>query len=85
MLGEQSSFSWAGEGASPATRAGGGNISESHRGSLTEGRGSGEGEEGGVGQASKVRKLYGDSSRKWGGKGAREGVWREGICVRTCV
>lgn len=45
----------------------------------------GEGEEGGVGQASKVRKLYGDSSRKWGGKGAREGVWREGICVRTCV
>ena len=42
-----------------------------------------------MGQASKVRKLYGklygDSSRKWGGKGAREGVWREGICVRTCV
>ena len=37
MLGEQSSFSWAGEGASPATRAGGGNSSESHRGSLSEG------------------------------------------------
>ena len=36
-----------------------------------------------MGQASKVRKLYGDSSRKWGGKGAREGVWREDKVDKT--
>lgn len=45
----------------------------------------GKGEDVGVGQSKQVGKLCRDSSRKWGGKGAREGVWREGICVRTCV